>query len=421
MCLLKTCSRYQTVYGCCVWYQPFDPKLLNADQTTEAYEEASGMNSLICILSFKVWLAAFLYHLAALICLKAHTIRFYLITHLMHVNEVRSHLLLKNQFTEICSSCTIMTKNCLGEKKKSVYYREQAEHDIGKEQRLKDQVNFLKEVHIIRSIQVTIFNDVAWVTAWHSEMVESAKRKKQEGKKSRKVQKEVQNAPLAKKPLWQKAITRTVVSPDVAWLPQVATLSAEVVIVASTSSELVWGVRRCACWKGVAAVNTRGVFLGGGLTNRFHSAVGEHTTIAHQWRTRLSETHGTLRTLRGKRHAGRKQTCRTTMFIWFRYSSCLHAAQWTINSFSLSEILSYDYLCWWDRNFVLTLTWARKRRKLHLWQRRSLGIHQEIVKERHFLFHLFNFVSVFVQYVFPNKFWSLVINVKSRSITIRIQ
>lgn len=118
MCLLKTCSRYQTVYGCCVWYQPFDPKLLNADQTTEAYEEASGMNSLICILSFKVWLAAFLYHLAALICLKAHTIRFYLITHLMHVNEVRSHLLLKNQLTEICSSCTIMTKNCLGKKKK---------------------------------------------------------------------------------------------------------------------------------------------------------------------------------------------------------------------------------------------------------------------------------------------------------------
>lgn len=176
-----------------------DPKLFNADLTTEAYEEASGMNSLICILSFKVWLAAFLYHLAALICLKAHTIRFNLISHLIHVNEVRSHILLRNQLTEMCCGCTIITKICLGKKKKkSVYYREQAEHDTGKERRLKDRVNFLKEVHIIRSIQVTIFNDVAWVTAWHSEMVEGAKRK-EKGKKSRKVQKEVQNSPLAKK------------------------------------------------------------------------------------------------------------------------------------------------------------------------------------------------------------------------------
>lgn len=218
------------------------------------------MNSPICIVSFKVWLAAFLYHLAALICLKAHTIRFYLINHLIHVNEVRSHLLLRNQLTEMCSSCTIITKNCLGKKKKkSVYYREQAEHDTGKERRLKDRVNFLKEVHIIRSIQVTIFNDVAWVTAWHSEMVEGAKRK-EKGKKSRNLKRGPELS-ISKKTLWQKAITRTVVSPDVAWLPQVATLSAEVVIVAPASSELVGGVRRCACWKGVAAVSTRVVFF----------------------------------------------------------------------------------------------------------------------------------------------------------------
>ena len=60
--------------------------------------------------------------------------------------------------------------------------------------------------------------------------------------------KEVHNSPIAENGDGYKVkITRTVVSPEVAWLPQVATLSAEVVIVASSSSILVGGVRRSTC------------------------------------------------------------------------------------------------------------------------------------------------------------------------------
>lgn len=54
-------------------------------------------------------------------------------------------------------------------------------------------------------------------------------------------------------------ITRTVVSPDVAWLPQVATLSTEVVIVASASSVLVGGVRRSTCGGEGVKINTKAV------------------------------------------------------------------------------------------------------------------------------------------------------------------
>lgn len=46
---------------------------------------------------------------------------------------------------------------------KLFYCRGQAKHNTGLDKRLK--VNTLKEVHIIWSIQVTIFNDVAWVTS----------------------------------------------------------------------------------------------------------------------------------------------------------------------------------------------------------------------------------------------------------------
>lgn len=65
----------------------------------------------------------------------------------------------------------------------------------------------------------------------------------------------------------------------------------------------------------------------------------------------------------------------------------------------------------------VTLTWNWERRKFHLRQRRPLGVHQEVVKERHFLFHLFDFVSVFVQDVFPHKLWTLkfITNVESNN------
>lgn len=55
----------------------------------------------------------------------------------------------------------------------------------------------------------------------------------------------------------------------------------------------------------------------------------------------------------------------------------------------------------------LTLTWCRERRKLHLRQRRPLGVHQEVVEERHLFFHLLNFIPVLVQDVLSYKFWAL--------------
>lgn len=60
------------------------------------------------------------------------------------------------------------------------------------------------------------------------------------------VNKGAQNSPRAETDTDQSKIkvTRTVVSPNVAWLPKVATLSAEVVIVASASSVLVGGEGR---------------------------------------------------------------------------------------------------------------------------------------------------------------------------------
>lgn len=64
------------------------------------------------------------------------------------------------------------------------------------------------------------------------------------------------------------------------------------------------------------------------------------------------------------------------------------------------------------KSFMSTLTRARKRRKLYLRQRRPLGVHEEVVKERHLLFHLLNFVAVFVQDVFPDKLWALQVYLK---------
>lgn len=65
-----------------------------------------------------------------------------------------------------------------------------------------------------------------------------------------------------------------------------------------------------------------------------------------------------------------------------------------------------------DRGVMLTLSRCWERRKLHLRQRRSLGIHQEVVKERHLFFHLFNFIPVFVQDVLSYKFWALRMKLK---------
>lgn len=195
-------------------------------------------------------------------------------------------------------------------------------------------------------------------------------------------------------------------SPDVAWLPKIATLSAEVVIIASSSSSssstsiLVGGVRRCTCSERVQ-INSKV----NDLTDKHiytismkDKVVMRHTAIAHQRGTRLPEAHWTLRRLRGKWHAGSKQTCSTKKkksFNWFQY--------WSIFMEELKSL---------DRNILWTLTRAWKRRKLHLWQWRSLGVHQEIVKERHFLFDFFNFVPMFVQDVLPNKLWALKINLK---------
>lgn len=59
-----------------------------------------------------------------------------------------------------------------------------------------------------------------------------------------------------------------------------------------------------------------------------------------------------------------------------------------------------------------TLSRARERRKLYLRQRRPLGIHEEVVKEGHLLFHLLNFVPVFVQDMLPDKLWALEVHLK---------
>lgn len=59
------------------------------------------------------------------------------------------------------------------------------------------------------------------------------------------------------------------------------------------------------------------------------------------------------------------------------------------------------------KSFMSTLTGAWKRRKLDLRQRRPLGVHEEVVKERHLFFHLFDFVPVFVQDMLPDKLWAL--------------
>lgn len=48
-------------------------------------------------------------------------------------------------------------------------------------------------------------------------------------------------------------------------------------------------------------------------------AQSEHTTIAHQWRTRLSKTHWTLWALRRKWHSGRKQTCEQNKNHYFNF------------------------------------------------------------------------------------------------------
>lgn len=61
---------------------------------------------------------------------------------------------------------------------------------------------------------------------------------------------------------------------------------------------------------------------------------------------------------------------------------------------------------------MLTLSRCWERRKLQLRQRRSLGIHQEVVKERHLFFHLLNFIPVFVQDVLSYKFRALRIKLK---------
>lgn len=58
-------------------------------------------------------------------------------------------------------------------------------------------------------------------------------------------------------------------------------------------------------------------------------------------------------------------------------------------------------------NAFITLSWARWRRWLHLREGRSLGIHEEVVEKHHLLFHLINFVPVFVQDVLAHKLWAL--------------
>lgn len=58
-------------------------------------------------------------------------------------------------------------------------------------------------------------------------------------------------------------------------------------------------------------------------------------------------------------------------------------------------------------NVSLTLSWAERRRGLHLWEGWSLGIHEKVVEKHHLPFHLLNLVPVFVQDVLAHKLWAL--------------